>query len=344
MTKIFYLQHSKLGNWSLSKDVKHAEHFFERVGVKRTKSIFNAKFIFSPWYNVFLNSLVYYNFILLLKKISKVSLIIVVSNDITEIEKEKLTKLKNIVDKWVVPSDRVFNFLVGHVDKESIFKIPFYVPSDKFYDLSIPRKELSIKLDIDYEIIKDKILIGTFQRDSLGSDLSKAKWQKNPQMIVNICKQLSRDRFVLVLAGPRRHFLVEQCKINNIPYIYIGNYKFISEMKDDIVENNLKENVINQLYNLIDIYIVGSKSEGGPKAIIEAVLSKTLIASTNVGFAGEYLHKELIYREDNLSRVVDLVNNSHKAENEEKFIEYNYKKVREVYNKSEFEKMFKSLV
>ena len=37
---------------------------------------------------------------------------------------------------------------------------------------------------------------------------------------------------------------------------------------------------LNELYNCLDLYIVSSRLEGGPQAIIECALSKTPIIST----------------------------------------------------------------
>ena len=46
---------------------------------------------------------------------------------------------------------------------------------------------------------------------------------------------------------------------------------------------------INDLYNILDLYIVSSRIEGGPQAIMEAAYTKTPIVSTDVGVASEIL-------------------------------------------------------
>ena len=53
--------------------------------------------------------------------------------------------------------------------------------------------------------------------------------------------------------------------------------------------------VVNELYNLLDLYIVSSRIEGGPQAILECAASKTPILSTKVGVAPEVLHQDSIY-------------------------------------------------
>ena len=42
---------------------------------------------------------------------------------------------------------------------------------------------------------------------------------------------------------------------------------------------------LNLLYNILDLYIVSSRLEGGPQAILECAISETPIISTNVGVA-----------------------------------------------------------
>ena len=52
---------------------------------------------------------------------------------------------------------------------------------------------------------------------------------------------------------------------------------------------------MNKLYNILDLYIVSSRIEGGPQAILECAITKTPIISTNVGVASEILSSKSIY-------------------------------------------------
>jgi glycosyltransferase involved in cell wall biosynthesis len=53
---------------------------------------------------------------------------------------------------------------------------------------------------------------------------------------------------------------------------------------------------LNDLYNILDLYIVTSRLEGGPQAILECAISKTPILSTDVGVASEILNKNSIFK------------------------------------------------
>jgi glycosyltransferase involved in cell wall biosynthesis len=57
--------------------------------------------------------------------------------------------------------------------------------------------------------------------------------------------------------------------------------------------------MLNELYNCLDLYIVSSRYEGGPQAIVECGVTKTPIISTNVGVAPEILSSESIFDMDN---------------------------------------------
>ena len=55
------------------------------------------------------------------------------------------------------------------------------------------------------------------------------------------------------------------------------------------------------LYNTLDLYLVTSRVEGGPQAILECAITKTPIMSTDVGVASEILSKESIFNINNFS-------------------------------------------
>ena len=85
-----------------------------------------------------------------------------------------------------------------------------------------------------------------------------------------------------------------ECKINEIPYLYLGK-----ETQDDDIHSNafdIKE--MPFLYQLTDIYLITSKSEGGPKAAIEATASKTMILSTDVGLAPDFIDKNYVFQSE----------------------------------------------
>lgn len=87
----------------------------------------------------------------------------------------------------------------------------------------------------------------------------------------------------------------------------LGDTKPHSEGRDDLVENTLSLVNVNLLYNLIDLYVVSSRSEDGPKAVLEAVLTKRAIVSTDVGFGREFLAEDAIVEVGNPGDLASLI-------------------------------------
>src|SRR5690606_32638335 len=85
-----------------------------------------------------------------------------------------------------------------------------------------------------------------------------------------------------------RHWLLKHLTTANIPYTYIGK----ELPNDDILQNNCDKTVINELLNASDLYIVASRKEGGPQAILEAASSNTKIISSRVGISEDILNEE----------------------------------------------------
>ena len=108
---------------------------------------------------------------------------------------------------------------------------------------------------------KDDYLIGSFQRDTEGNDLVSPKLIKGPDIFFDIITNLYRKNknLKVVLTGKRREYLKNKFDANGIPYIYY-------EMADF--------GYLNKLYNLLDLYIVSSRIEGGPQAILECGITK----------------------------------------------------------------------
>jgi len=319
--------------WSVDKDRKHMESFLSKVkNVKITNSYLSADIYFFVWYSQLLKK----KFLPLrtLKNILKKKKVVAfITNDIRN-HPDVYHQLSSLVNFWISPNSNISNFLKK---KGASYKqIPFYVSPKKFYKIEKTKKEIAKKAGVDFSKLNKKIIIGSFQRDSLGKDLSKPKWQKNPELLIKILKKISNNS-LLLLAGPRRHFVINQCRKWNIPYIFVGNEKCIDREEDDIMINNLPQEKINLLYNLVDLYLVTSRSEGGPKAILEASLSKKLIFSTDVGLARDFLHPDLIYLEKKVNNLISSIKKIIKKESKiEEYQSYNYRKALSVLDEKKY--------
>lgn len=196
--------------------------------------------------------------------------------DFKSFDEKDFYKRDQYVDLYHVISEHTREQLESLTSKK-IISIPFWVNSEIFKKLNntdLIRKKFGFE--------EDEYLIGSFQRDSEGKDTSLPKLIKGPDIFFEIVRNLHLEnrKIRVVLTGKRRDYLIARLKEAEIPYKYF-------EMA------GLTE--INELYNILNIYIVSSRIEGGPQSIVECAISETPIVSTNVGIAPEILNKTSIY-------------------------------------------------
>ena len=163
---------------------------------------------------------------------------------------------------------------------KNIFTQPFWVNQKIWFP--IENKE-AIRKDFDFSI--DDYLIGSFQRDTESADFKSPKLEKGPDIFLKIVREINKDKknLLVVLTGKNRQYLIEKFKQHQIRYKY---FEMIDQKK------------MNQLYNILNLYIVSSRVEGGPQSILECSAVNTPIISTDVGIASKILHTESIYTDD----------------------------------------------
>ena len=200
--------------------------------------------------------------------------------DFSNFDEKDFTNLDQYVDEYHVISKKTKEQLKSLTDKK-ITSIPFWINENLFFAIA---DKPSLRDEFGFD--KDDFLVGSFQRDTEGSDMKSPKLIKGPDIFYNIVSKMYEDNpnLKVVLSGKRRGYLINLFNNNNIPYKYF-------EMV------NLEK--LNQLYNLLDIYIVSSRIEGGPQAILECAITKTPILSTDVGVASEILNPKSIFNTEN---------------------------------------------
>ncbi len=271
--------------WSIDADRHYTENLLREAGIEVTKNPLKADVIHFVWWVQALR-------LRKLKHLSSAKWLAVVTNTIRDGSAE-YAQLSPVVDCWVAANIAQYDWF--HAQNAPCAYQPFYVDERVFHPIALFREQICAYLGIDYQLVGGKTLMGSFQRDSLGADLSQPKWQKGPDILVKILHSTSipRDKWCLIVAGPRRHWLVKQCEELGIPYVFVGETP--KSGQDDVLINTLSREQMALLYNLVDIYMVSSKMEGGPKAILEAALCQTPVISTRVGLAPDMLVKGSIY-------------------------------------------------
>ena len=131
-------------------------------------------------------------------------------------------------------------------------------------------------------------VIGNFHRDSEGADLTRPKKQKGPDLFLQIARELKPrvPRLVVLLAGPRRHWLRRALADEGIPTVFHGRD---TGEDDDFGVNILSREMLNRLYQALDVCVISSRWEGGPYSVLEALFAGRPVISTPVGTARDVL-------------------------------------------------------
>jgi glycosyltransferase involved in cell wall biosynthesis len=178
-----------------------------------------------------------------------------------------IPKLNDRVDIVYTSCNLTKNKLIKYgLDKEKIVVIPLGVDISSFKPVSFEEKQ-KIKKQIGIPL--DKVVIGSFQKDGTGwGEGLKPKLIKGPDIFVKTVAKLRKYNPFVLLTGPARGYIKKELEKQGIPYkhFYPKDYKKLSKM-----------------YNALDLYIIASRIEGGPKAILESWASGVPVASTKVG-------------------------------------------------------------
>lgn len=285
-------------NWSVDKDINFAKRVISANNINCSNNLLCGKILCLNWTKFFRR----YKFAL--KLIYKFSEIIVwITND-PEDSKAEFDALLPYVTKFICSNSKQIKYLnYKGFETSNITLLPFWTDPVVFTEDVHIRDEYRRRLS---SLPPNNTLIGSFQRDSLKANLNQPKWQKNPQGIVNILRKFPyNEKCTMVLAGPRRHYLVSQLRQNKFNYMYFGDETYIDKKQDDLFVNNLNEQQLAELYGCLSFYLVTSLSEGGPKAILECLNSNCIVFSKRVGLAEDLLTDDFLF--DSEVELVDRV-------------------------------------
>jgi glycosyltransferase involved in cell wall biosynthesis len=125
-------------------------------------------------------------------------------------------------------------------------------------------------------IPEDRLCIGSFQKDGVGwGEGMEPKLIKGPDVFLEAVSLIARDRSVFVLlTGPARGYVKTGLERLGVPYRHV------------FLDDYLK---IIECYHALDLYLMTSREEGGPKSIMESMSSGTPIVATRCGMAEDLL-------------------------------------------------------
>ncbi len=155
--------------------------------------------------------------------------------------------------------------------EEKIVVIPLGVDLQLFCPITAEEKVRRRKL---LGIPEHAIVIGSFQKDGNGwGEGNTPKLIKGPDVFCDTVIRLQhrhRHPVYVFLTGPARGYVKKRLSEHHVPFkhVYTEDYRKIGDY-----------------FPLLDLYIVASRCEGGPKAVLESMASGVPLISTKVGMA-----------------------------------------------------------
>lgn len=204
----------------------------------------------------------------------------IVPEKFNDIEKKDFLLRDQITDLYHCYNDKTINFLKKITNKPIMF-VPYWANQNIWKKSFLNKEQLRQK----YNIPIDSFLCGSFQRDTEGGQINSGiflpKLEKGPDLFCDYIEYLNKtnDNLHVLLSGWRRQYVVKRLKDGKIPFTYI-------ELP--------QQNVLNELYQTLDLYPISSRCEGGPQALIECGLLDINVVSRDVGIASQLLPHESI--------------------------------------------------
>jgi glycosyltransferase involved in cell wall biosynthesis len=237
----------------------------------------------------------------------------IVPEKFTQEKQQEFAFRDQFIDAYHVPNRKTAD-LVSQMTSKPIFIACYWYDPESWKEM--PREECKKSLGLPEE----KFIVGSFQRDTEGGTRNP-KLEKGPDLFCDYLSILKNEKDLhILLGGWRREYVIDRLEAEKIPYTFIE--KASLEM-------------LGTMYNACDLYVVGSRYEGGPQAILEAASTKTPIISRDVGIAIDVLDPYCI---------VDIPHQTWIPHQES--VERNYKNVQKfniMYHKNNYLQMFERI-
>ncbi len=118
-------------------------------------------------------------------------------------------------------------------------------------------------------------VVGSFQKDGVGwGDGMEPKLIKGPDVLLAVAERLATrvPELHVLLTGPARGYVRAGLDRLGIPHRHL--------LLPDV-------DAVAELYPAIDVCLVASRDEGGPRAVLESMATRVPIVTTRVGQAGD---------------------------------------------------------
>lgn len=174
------------------------------------------------------------------------------------------------LERVVTASSRIeARLLAWGVPRDKLVRVPLGIDL-QFFRKPDPQERLQLR--DSFGIPKDRFCIGSFQKDGDGwGEGMVPKLIKGPDIFIDIVTRLARHFPIFVLlTGPARGYVKRGLEAAGIPYTH---------------RHLPRADMVSEAFQAIDLYLVASREEGGPKAVLESLACGVPLVSTRVGMA-----------------------------------------------------------
>lgn len=158
------------------------------------------------------------------------------------------------------------------VAPERVFRIPIGLDLEHF-----PRRDDASRLRARRALglPETAFVVGSFQKDGVGwGEGLEPKLVKGPDVLVRALTRVQAEapELHVLLTGPARGYVRRELVRLGIPYVHVrpGSRAELATA-----------------FHALDVYLVASRQEGGPKAVLETMATGVPLVSTRVGQAQE---------------------------------------------------------
>lgn len=182
-----------------------------------------------------------------------------------------LCKYHQRISRIQVSHSEIMNLtLTTGILPEKVHLIPIGI-NPNYFQIQTPEKKIRVRNLLG--IPQSAVVIGSFQKDGTGwGEGFEPKLIKGPDVFlkaVEILKTRVPEVYVL-LTGPARGYVQKGLEHIGVPYHHEYPKKYAE---------------VGDFFQALDVYIISSRQEGGPKAVLESMASGIPLVTTRVGQA-----------------------------------------------------------
>src|SRR4051812_28335718 len=158
--------------------------------------------------------------------------------------------------------------LATGIDPAKVVRIPIGIELSYF---AATTPELRRAARAELGMPESAFVVGSFQKDGDGwGEGATPKLVKGPDHLVQALALAMHEvpELHVLLSGPARGYVRDGLAAAGVPYVH----RLLDRYHD-----------VGGLYHALDVYLVSSRQEGGPKAVLESMASAVPLVTTRVG-------------------------------------------------------------